>query len=131
MFAYLQDPSQRQRRGLLHRRQPDGRGRVGVHLDEVPLLPGRLREEDPAGGSDLLRQRLPAQQVRTLPGWAGQAALEPARQSIHFLFPSQATAATLAQKQNPQNASVDQPFGSVPHERVWQISSIFFSSAPF
>lgn len=60
-----QDPSQRQRHRVLHRRQPDGRGRVGVHLDEVPLVQRRLGEEDPAGGSDLLRQHLPPQQVHT------------------------------------------------------------------
>lgn len=58
-----QDSSQRQRHRVLHRRQPDGRGRVGVHLDEVPLVQRRLGEEDPAGGSDLLRQHLPPQQV--------------------------------------------------------------------
>lgn len=61
----LQDSSQRQRHRVLHRRQPDGRGRVGVHLDEVPLVQRRLGEEDPAGGSDLLRQHLPPQQVHT------------------------------------------------------------------
>lgn len=38
---------------------------MGVHLDEVPLLQRRLGEEDPAGGSDLLRQRLSPQQVQT------------------------------------------------------------------
>ena len=59
----LQDSSQHQRHRLLHRGQPDGRGRVGVHLDEVSLHERRFREEDPAGGPDLLRQHLPPQQV--------------------------------------------------------------------
>lgn len=63
VLCSLQDSSQRQRHRVLHRRQPDGRGRVGVHLDEIPLVQRRFREEDPAGGADLLRQHLPAQQV--------------------------------------------------------------------
>lgn len=63
----LQDSSQHQRHSLLHWGQSDGRGRVGVHLDEVSLVQRRFREEDPAGGSDLLGQHLPPQQVRTTP----------------------------------------------------------------
>lgn len=37
---------------------------MGVHLDEVSLDQRRFREEDPAGGSDMLRQHLPPQQVQ-------------------------------------------------------------------
>lgn len=37
---------------------------MGVHLDEVSLIQRRFREEGPAGGSDLLGQHLPPQQVQ-------------------------------------------------------------------
>lgn len=37
-FLSWQDSSQHQRHCLLYGGQPDGRGRVGVYLDEVPLV---------------------------------------------------------------------------------------------
>lgn len=62
-LLWLQDSSQHPGHCLLHRSESDGRGRVGVHLDEVPLVQRHLGEEDPARGAHLLRQHLPAQQV--------------------------------------------------------------------